>query len=83
MADRAAVFARIRELIAPFNKSDAAVGEDTRFADDLQFDSLTVMDLVAGIEDEWDIVLPLNRLPAIETVGQLADAVADLAAARA
>ena len=37
------------------------------------------MDLVANIEDEWDMVLPLNLLPELETVGQVADAVAKLA----
>ncbi|MCA3255963.1 MAG: acyl carrier protein [Alphaproteobacteria bacterium] len=75
MADRAAVFARIAELIAPFNKKGIALAEGTSFANDLELDSLTVMDLVAAIEDEWDIVLPLNMLPELETVGQLADAV--------
>ena len=79
MADRAHVLTRITELIAPLNTADAPVNEATRFANDLQFDSLTVMDLVAGIEDEWDIVLPLNMLPELETVGELADAVTRLA----
>jgi len=79
MPDRAAVHARILEFIAPLNTAAASVGEGTRFADDLMFDSLTVMDLVAGIEDEWNIVLPLNALPELETVGQLTDAVTRLA----
>ena len=76
MPDRAAIFERIRELIAPFNKKGVAIAENTSFANDLELDSLTVMDLVAAIEDEWDIVLPLNMLPELETVGQVADAVA-------
>jgi acyl carrier protein len=75
MADRAAIFARIAELIEPHNKKGVAVAEGTSFADDLEFDSLTVMDLVAAMEDEWDIVIPLNMLPELETVGQVADAV--------
>lgn len=79
MPDRAHVDARILEFIAPLNTAGAPVSEATRFADDLQFDSLTVMDLVAGIEDEWNIVLPLNMLPELETVGQLTDAVTKLA----
>ena len=79
MPERHDIFARIAELIAPINKKHIAVGEDTSFADDLELDSLTVMDLVANIEDEWDIVLPLNMLPELETVGQVADAVAKLA----
>ena len=76
--DRAAIFARIAALIAPLNRKRIAVTEATTFADDLELDSLTVMDLVANIEDEWDIVLPLNLLPELETVGQVADAVAKL-----
>lgn len=80
MSDRSAIFDRVRELIEPFNKKDIEVREATSFANDLELDSLTVMDLVANIEDEWDIVLPLNRLPELETVGQVADEVARLKA---
>ena len=76
---RDAIFARIVELIAPLNKKGVPLTETTSFSDDLEMDSLTVMDLVANIEDEWDIVLPLNMLPELETVGQVADAVAKLA----
>jgi acyl carrier protein len=74
--DRAAVFSRLAALIAPLNKKDIVIAEHTSFANDLELDSLTVMDLVANIEDEWDIVIPLNLLPELETVGQVADAVA-------
>lgn len=66
---------RIIELIEPFNRKEISVGEATSFANDLELDSLTVMDLVASIEDEYDIILPLNLLPELETVGQVADAV--------
>lgn len=71
-------YARLLELIDPFNKKGIALAEDTSFANDLELDSLTVMDLVANIEDEWDINMPLNLLPDLETVGQLADAVEKL-----
>ena len=76
---RDAIFARILDLIAPLNKKGVALAETTTFSGDLEMDSLTVMDLVANIEDEWDIVLPLNMLPELETIGQVADAVAKLA----
>ncbi len=76
--DRAATYARLIELIAPLNVRQAPLGESTSFANDLELDSLTVMDLVANIEDEWDINIPLNLLPDLETIGQLADAVVKL-----
>jgi acyl carrier protein len=75
---RADTYARLLELIEPFNKKGIAILEATSFADDLELDSLTVMDLVANIEDEWDINMPLNILPDLETVGQLTDAVMKL-----
>lgn len=80
MTTRDAVYARIIELIAPLNPKGVTLAETTSFARDLEMDSLTVMDLVASMEDEWDIVLPLNMLPDLETIGQVADAVTRLAA---
>ena len=54
------------------------VGEGTRFAQDLEWDSLTVLDFVANIEDEFDILITMNQQAEIETVGQLIDAVGEL-----
>jgi acyl carrier protein len=76
--DRASVYARIIELIEPLNVKKVSLAESTSFAGDLEMDSLTVMDLVASMEDEWDIVMPLNMLPDLETIGQVADAVTKL-----
>ena len=78
MSDRAETFARVAELIAPFNKKGATLGEDTTFAGDLEWDSLTVMDFVAAIEDEFDIIISMNQQAEIETYGQLIDAVVRL-----
>ena len=76
--DRAEVDTRIRGLIDPFNKKGIDVTEDTRFTDDLEFDSLTVMDFVAAIEDDFDIIISMNQQAEIETYGQLVDAVTKL-----
>lgn len=77
--DRAQVDSRIRSLLEPFNKKEVAVAEDTTFAGDLEFDSLTVMDFVAAIEDEFDIIISMNQQAGIETYGDLVDAVCELA----
>ena len=78
--DRAEVDAKIRELAEPFNKKGIAIKEETTFANDLEFDSLTVMDFVAAIEDEFDIIITMNMQAEIETVGQLVAAVEKLTA---
>ena len=76
--DRAEVDARIRAIVEPFNKKGTEIDEDTTFAGDLEFDSLTVMDFVAAIEDEFDIIITMNMQAEIENVGQLVDAVEKL-----
>jgi len=66
------------DLIEPFNKKGVELTDATTFAGDLEWDSLTVMDFVAAVEDEFDIVITMNMQADIETVGQLADAVEKL-----
>ena len=76
--DRAAVAQRIAGIIEPFNKKGVAIADATTFAGDLEWDSLTVMDFVAAIEDEFDIIITMNQQAEIETYGQLIDAVTRL-----
>jgi len=76
--DRAATSDRIAALIAPFNKKGTAITDATSFTADLEFDSLTVMDFVAAIEDEFDIIISMNQQAEIENFGQLVDAVVKL-----
>lgn len=76
--DRAEVDTKIRSLIEPFNKKGIGIGDATTFASDLEFDSLTVMDFVAAIEDEYDIIISMNQQAEIENFGQLVDAVTKL-----
>ena len=78
MTDREERLYAILKLIEEFNKKGIEVTEATRFAQDLEWDSLTVMDFVAAVEDEFDIIITMNRAAEIETVGQLVDAVAEL-----
>ena len=80
MSDRQAVFDTVTAQIEPFNKKGAALGEATTFAGDLEWDSLTVMDFVAAIEDEFEIIITMNMQAEIETIGQLVDAVMSLKA---
>ena len=82
MTDRQKTYAKVAELIEPFNKKGVAVTEATRFAQDLEWDSLTVMDFVASVEDEFDILISMNRAAEIETVDQLIDAVRQLVSER-
>ena len=78
MTDRAETALRIAAIIAPFNTKRVALTDAATFAGDLEWDSLTVMDFVASVEDEFDILISMNRAAEIETVEQLIDAVGQL-----
>ena len=80
MTDRDQIFARVAELIEPFNKKGVEITDSATFAGDLEWDSLVVMDFVASVEDEFDILITMNMQAEIETVGQLVDAIGKLKA---
>jgi acyl carrier protein len=80
MTDRDQTLSSVKALIEPFNKKGIEVTEATRFAQDLEWDSLTVLDYVANVEDEFDIVITMNQQAEIENVGQLTDAFGQLKA---
>ena len=78
MSDRQQIYDTVTAQIKPFNKKGVALSDATTFQGDLEWDSLTVMDFVAAIEDEFDIIITMNMQAEIENIGQLADAVEKL-----
>ena len=51
---------------------------DSNLVADLGFDSLQVLEVVAELEDRFDISIPLNDVPATRTVAQVVARVAAL-----
>jgi acyl carrier protein len=78
MTDREETFGKVATLIEPYNKKGVELTDATTFAGDLEWDSLVVMDFVASVEDEFDILITMNMQAEIETVGQLVDSVEEL-----
>lgn len=68
MQDYEAILKRVYELLTPFVEQGTALREDSDFVADLNFDSLKVMKLVEQVEDEYDISIPLNILPDVQTI---------------
>lgn len=71
MSEGNGILAQICGLLEEFNSKKVPLTMETTFATDLELDSLTVMDFVAAMEDHFDIIVPLNVLPDLETVGQV------------
>ena len=72
MPDYNALISKISEILAPFLKEGMTLTEDSELVAELGLTSLQVMELVEHIEDEFDISFPLNLLPDIRTVRDLA-----------
>ena len=49
---------------------------EAKFGDDLDADSLDLVELVMALEEEFDVEVPEEELEGIETVGQAYDLVA-------
>jgi acyl carrier protein len=74
--DRDQVMATMRE-VAPevLGVEPDAVVEEASFKDDLDADSLDLVELVMGLEERLDITIPEEELSDIKTVGQAVDLV--------
>lgn len=78
---RAEVLQRIREHLATELEVDPQrIEEDTRFKEDLEADSLDLVELVVELEDNYGVRIPDQEAARIVTVGQAADFVAAHAA---
>jgi acyl carrier protein len=71
------LFARCRKCaVEVLSVSEDQVVPEARFGDDLDADSLDLVELVMALEEEFDISVPEEELEGIETVGQAYDLVA-------
>jgi len=65
------LFARFRKCaVEVLSVSDDQVTPDAKFGDDLDADSLDLVELVMALEEEFDVEVPEEELEGIETVGQ-------------
>jgi acyl carrier protein len=68
MQDYETILKQIYELLNPLVEKGIDIQEASDFVTDLGFDSLKVMKLLEKVEDHYDISIPLNILPDIQTV---------------
>lgn len=78
MSDYNAHLTRIYEVLQPYVPQGDSLTEDSELVSDLGLSSIDVMEMIVEIEDYFDISIPLNILPDISTVGDLAKALEKL-----
>ncbi|MEE2690362.1 MAG: acyl carrier protein [Amphiplicatus sp.] len=69
------VFHKICTLLDPLNHKGVKLTRDTDLIADLEVDSVSVLDIVMDIEDNYDISIPVNTISEIRTIGELVDAI--------
>ena len=79
MATHAQILAQIQEMLAEILPQGAPqVTADLDLINDLNIDSLKVMELVEKLEDAYDLSIPINILAGVRTVGDLVKAIGTL-----
>ena len=72
------IFEKIRDLLAEQLDVPAdSITPESDIIDDLEADSLTVLDMVMTLEDEFDIEIPDEDVEKLRTVGSVVSYVED------
>jgi acyl carrier protein len=75
--DKGEIEARVRKVLAEqLAVDEGQVTPDARFAEDLNADSLDLVEAVLALEEEWNIEIPEEEMDGVKTVGQAVQLVA-------
>lgn len=72
---REAILNKVIELFSTMTEAD--VMEDSEIMEDLDLSSMDVLFLISSLEDEFQIKIPEKEIRKVETVGDIADVIAD------
>jgi acyl carrier protein len=73
-ASRDEVFERIKEvLVERLSVEEADITEEANFQEDLDADSLDLVEMIMELEDQFGIKIPDEDAQKIQTVGQAVD----------
>ncbi len=66
------ILLKLYEILRPYTQDGQALSESTELVKDLGLDSMKVMQLLLGIEERFDISIPLNIVANVRTVRDFA-----------
>ncbi len=79
MPQKEEIFEKVCELLKPYNPENRPINMQSGIVSDLEVDSVAVFDLVMGLEDHYDVSIPMEMVSDIKTVGELCTAIKQLA----
>ena len=66
------MFEKLKEMMLQYIEvEEDKITEDSRFVEDLGFDSFSVMTFVGDIEDEYDVEIDERAVAEVRTVGDM------------
>ena len=68
----------IDKAAALFGKDKASLNENTRFTEDLAAKSVNLVQIIAVLEEEYDVAISFMEFRRAKTIGEAADYVAGL-----
>ena len=75
--DKGEIETRVRKVLSEqLAVDEGQVTPDARFAEDLNADSLDLVEAVLALEEEWNIEIPEEEMEGVKTVGQAVQLVA-------
>ena len=75
---REEIYDKICELLKPYNPKNRPIEMSSGIMSDLEVDSTAVFDIIMGLEDHFDISIPMEMVSDIKTVGELTTAIKEL-----
>lgn len=74
--DRSEIEARMKDvLVSELGLDESSITPSARFEEDLEVDSLGVVELLMALEDEFGVKIPDEEAESIHTVGEAIDLV--------
>lgn len=74
--DRSEIESRLTSLlVSELGLDEAKINAEARFEEDLEVDSLGVVELLMALEDNFDVKIPDDEAESITTVGEAIDIV--------
>lgn len=72
--DKNEIFEKVRSIIAEkLAIEEESIKMESHFVNDLKADSMDILDLVSGFEEEFNITIPDEKGRTFETVGDALD----------